>query len=107
MWNRVTLAFSGCMTTRVLLLPFAVAAGRRATALEPDNRRHHLRLAYAAWGDDRLRAAHGARRHLPGLGLAHWLAATVHVARRAFDDATRELVSPSARVGDPGDGLTG
>lgn len=74
----------------------AVAAGRRATAIEPDNWRHHMRLAYAAWGDERLRAAHGAVKRLPGFGLAHWLVATVHVARQAFDEAARELTAGAA-----------
>jgi DNA-binding winged helix-turn-helix (wHTH) protein len=32
------------------------AAARRATALEPENWRHHYRLAYGAWGEERLRA---------------------------------------------------
>jgi DNA-binding winged helix-turn-helix (wHTH) protein len=71
----------------------AIAAGRRATSLEPDNWRHHLRLAYAAWGEERLRAARHATRLLPELGLAHWLAATVYVARQGFDEAVRELVA--------------
>lgn len=71
----------------------AVAAGRRATSIEPDNWRHHIRLAYASWGDERLRAARGAIKRLPGFGIAHWLAATVHVARQAFDDAARELAA--------------
>jgi DNA-binding winged helix-turn-helix (wHTH) protein len=83
-----TLAF---VLSRVGTVVDAVAAGRRATALEPDNWRHHVRLAYAAWGDERLRAARGAMKRLPGSGMAHWLAATVHVARQAFDDAAREL----------------
>jgi DNA-binding winged helix-turn-helix (wHTH) protein len=74
----------------------AVAAGRRATSLEPDNWRHYVRLAYAAWGDERLRAARSALKRLPEFGLAHWLAATVHVARLALDDATRELAAGAA-----------
>jgi DNA-binding winged helix-turn-helix (wHTH) protein/cytochrome c-type biogenesis protein CcmH/NrfG len=69
----------------------AIAAARRAIALEPDNWRHHLRLAYVAWGEERLRAARRALNLLPGLALAHWLAATVHVARQALDEAEREL----------------
>jgi DNA-binding winged helix-turn-helix (wHTH) protein len=68
-----------------------IAAARRAIALEPDNWRHHVRLAYASWGEERLRAARQGVGLLPGLGLAHWLAASVHVARRAFDAAIREL----------------
>ena len=70
----------------------AVAAARRAIGLEPDNWRHHLRLAYVSWGEDRLRAAQRTLKLLPGLALAHWLAATVHVARQAFDEAERELL---------------
>jgi DNA-binding winged helix-turn-helix (wHTH) protein len=69
----------------------AVAAARRAVSLEPTNWRHALRLAVVSWGDVRLRAATRTLQLLPGLGLAHWLAATVHVARQAFEAAMREL----------------
>jgi len=69
----------------------AVAALRRAVALEPDNWRHHLRLAYVGWGEERLRAARRTLALLPGFPLAHWLAATVHVARNVLDEAEREL----------------
>jgi len=71
----------------------AVAALRRAISLEPDNWRHHLRLAYASWGEERLRSARRALARLPGCPLAHWLAATVHVARNLLDEAERELTS--------------
>lgn len=74
----------------------AVAAARRAVALEPGNWRHHLRLAFVSWGEARLRAAAETLRLLPGLALAHWLAATVHVARQAFDSAERELDAGAA-----------
>lgn len=74
----------------------AVAAARRAVAIEPDNWRHQLRLAVASWGDERLRAAHRAQRLLPGLALAHWLAATVHIARQSFDAAREELAAGAA-----------
>jgi hypothetical protein len=40
-----------------------------------------------------LRAAHRTLALLPGFALAHWLAATVQVARQVFDDAERELVA--------------
>jgi DNA-binding winged helix-turn-helix (wHTH) protein len=76
--------------------PEAAAAGRRATALEPDNWRHHVRLAYATWGEPRLRAAREATKLLPGLALAHWLAATVLVARQALEEAARELMVGAA-----------
>jgi DNA-binding winged helix-turn-helix (wHTH) protein len=74
------------------------AAGLRAVDLDADNWRHHVRLAYACWGEDRLRATRQALRRLPGLGLAHWLAATVFVARQAFDAARRELLMGTAAV---------
>jgi DNA-binding winged helix-turn-helix (wHTH) protein/Flp pilus assembly protein TadD len=69
----------------------ALAASTRAIALEPDNWRHHLRLASVSWGEARLRAAQRTLALLPGSPLAHWLAATVHVARQALDQAEREL----------------
>jgi DNA-binding winged helix-turn-helix (wHTH) protein len=71
----------------------ALAASTRAIALEPDNWRHHFRLAYVAWGEARLRAAHRTLALLPGFPLAHWLAATVYVARQVFDEAERELAA--------------
>ena len=61
--------------------------------LEPDNWRHHFRLSYVSWGEERLRAAHRTIALLPGFPLAHWLAATVHVARQALSEAERELVA--------------
>lgn len=69
----------------------ALAAARRAVSLEPDNWRHHLRLASIGWGEERLRAARRTLSLLPGCALAHWLAATVLVARQTLDDAEREL----------------
>jgi DNA-binding winged helix-turn-helix (wHTH) protein/cytochrome c-type biogenesis protein CcmH/NrfG len=69
----------------------AVAAGRRSVALEPDNWRHHLRLAYHTWGEERLRAARRTLALLPDFPLGHWLAATVHVARGSVSEAVREL----------------
>ena len=69
----------------------AIAAGRRAVMLEPDNWRHHFRLAYVGWGEERLRAAQRVLALFPQFALAHWLAATVYVARQAFDLAEHEL----------------
>ncbi len=69
----------------------ARAAVRRALSLEADNWRHHLRMAFVSWGEERLRAASRTLQLLPGLALAHWLAASVHVARQAFEPAEREL----------------
>lgn len=71
----------------------ALAALRMAVSLEADNWRHHLRLAYVGWGEERLREAHRTLALLPGFPMAHWLAATVHVARQAFDDAEGELAA--------------
>ena len=71
----------------------AHAALRRAVTLEPDNWRHHFRLAYASWGQERLRSARRTLDLLPGFPLAHWMAATVHVARNALDEAERELAA--------------
>jgi DNA-binding winged helix-turn-helix (wHTH) protein len=69
----------------------AHAALRRAVTLEPDNWRHHFRLGYASWGEERLREARRTLALLPGFPLAHWLAATVQVARNALEEAEREL----------------
>ena len=74
----------------------AVAALSRAVSLEPDNWRHQLRLAVVTWGEARLRAARRTLALLPGCPLAHWLAATVHVARQALDEAERELTAGCA-----------
>ena len=35
----------------------AIAAARRAVMLEPDNWRHHLRVAFVSWGEQRLGSA--------------------------------------------------
>ena len=69
----------------------AIAAARRAIALESDNWRHQFRLASIAWGEERLRAARRTLALLPGFALAHWLAASVLVARGMLDEAAREL----------------
>jgi tetratricopeptide (TPR) repeat protein len=52
-----------------------------------------LRLAYVSWGEERLREAHRTLALMPGFSLAHWLAATVHVARSALAEAERELLA--------------
>jgi len=83
----------------------ALAASKRAVALEPDNWRHHFRVAYVGWGEERLREARRTLALLPGFPLAHWLSATVHVARQALDEAERELdagiASQGAQTGAP------
>lgn len=69
----------------------AAAAACKAAALDPENSRHALRLAFVSWGDERLRAAGRVLALGPGLALAHWLRATVFIARGAFDAAGEEL----------------
>jgi Tfp pilus assembly protein PilF len=69
----------------------AIAAARKAVTLEPDDWRHYLRLAFVSWGQERLRAVQRAVKLCPGLALAHWFAATVYVARQAFDAAIEHL----------------
>jgi DNA-binding winged helix-turn-helix (wHTH) protein len=71
--------------------PEAIAAARKAVMLDPDNWHHYLRLAVVSWGEERLRAAHRVLTLCPGLALAYWFAATVFVARQAFDAALDEL----------------
>ena len=78
----------------------AQAAAKRAVTLEPDNWRHHFRLSSVSWGEDRLRAAHQTLAQLPGFPLAHWLAATVYVARQAPAEALRELAAGLAAHAD-------
>jgi len=65
----------------------SAVAAHRAIALEPDNWQHWLRLAFVSWGEDRIRAARHVLQLCPGLALAHWLIATVLIARGAFDAA--------------------
>ena len=69
----------------------AIAAARKAVTLDPHNWHHHLRLAFVSWGEERLRAAHRVLALCPGLALAYWFAATVFVARQAFEAALGEL----------------
>jgi len=71
----------------------ALAALQRARTLEPSNWRHHFRYASVSWGEERLRAAQRTLALLPGFPLAHWMAATVFVARQLLDEAARELTS--------------
>jgi DNA-binding winged helix-turn-helix (wHTH) protein len=66
------------------------AASRRATALEPDNWRHQYRLAYGAWGEERLRAVDRTLAIMPGFAPARMLACMVFIARGTIDRALRD-----------------
>jgi tetratricopeptide (TPR) repeat protein len=66
------------------------AAARRATALEPDNWRHHYRLAYGTWGEERLRAVDRTLALMPGFAPARMLSCMVFVARGTIDRADHE-----------------
>lgn len=69
----------------------AQAAARKAVSLDSSNWHHQARLALVSWGEARLRAARRAQALCPGLALAHWLAASVFVARQTFDLARIDL----------------
>ena len=59
----------------------AVAAGRRALALEPGNWRHQFRLGMASWGTERVRHLEAVVAQFPQLAYAYLGLAMVHVAR--------------------------
>ncbi|MDP2055002.1 MAG: winged helix-turn-helix domain-containing protein [Acidobacteriota bacterium] len=88
-------------------VPEGQAAARRATALEPGNWRHHFRLGYVTWGEERLRAADRLLELMPAFAPARMLSAMVFVARgalaRAEQEAARgaEIQRGSAGAGTP------
>lgn len=88
-------------------VPEGQAAARRATALEPGNWRHHFRLGYVTWGEERLRAADRIIELMPAFAPARMLSAMVFVARgalaRAEQEATRgaEIQRESAGTDTP------
>lgn len=65
----------------------AVAAGRRAVAIEPANWRHRFRLGIAGWGDERLANLTAVITQFPKLAYAHFGIAMLHVARGEVLDA--------------------
>jgi len=69
----------------------ALAAARRAVALEPGYWGNHFRLAHADWGENRLRALARAIELNPDFPFAHFEAAMVHIARGALDHAEAVL----------------
>lgn len=70
----------------------ARAFTRRAVSLEPDNWRHQFRLAFATWGEERLRAVDRTLALMPACAAAHMLAAMVFVARGALAAALASAV---------------
>jgi len=85
----------------------ARAALHRSVTLEPNDWRHQVRLSFVSWNQQRLGAAYRALRIRPDAPFAHWLAATVFVARQALPmaeeivdegiDARHEKADVSAR----------
>ncbi len=88
-------------------VPEGQAAARRAPALEPGNWRHHFRLGYVTWGEERLRAVDRIIELMPAFAPARMLSAMVFVARgalaRAEQEATRgaEIQREAAGTGTP------
>jgi DNA-binding winged helix-turn-helix (wHTH) protein/tetratricopeptide (TPR) repeat protein len=69
----------------------ALAAGRRAVALEPWYWGNQFRLGHAAWGEERLQALGRVMELYPGFPFAHFEAAMVHIARGMLDRAESTL----------------
>lgn len=69
----------------------ALAAARRAVALEPAYWGNQFRLAHAAWGEERLRALARAMEVYPDFPFAHFEVSMVHIARGALDRAESVL----------------
>jgi DNA-binding winged helix-turn-helix (wHTH) protein/tetratricopeptide (TPR) repeat protein len=69
----------------------AVAAGRRAVALEPFDWRHLFRLGHAAWGSERIDALKRALAVYSDLAFAHFYIAMVHIARHHLPMAIEVL----------------
>jgi DNA-binding winged helix-turn-helix (wHTH) protein len=69
----------------------ALTALRNAARLDDGNWLHHGRLAWVAWGEERIRAARRTLELNPGWALAYWLIATVLVARGALVEAERHV----------------
>ncbi len=65
----------------------ALAAGRRAVALEPRYWGNQFRLAHAAWGEERLQALARAMDLYQDFPFVHFEMAMVHIARGHLDRA--------------------
>ena len=71
--------------------PEALAAARRAVALDPHDWMHLFILGHASWGDERLRAQARSIAHYADFAFAHFSMAMVHVARNELAVAERVL----------------
>jgi DNA-binding winged helix-turn-helix (wHTH) protein len=69
----------------------ALAALHRAVTIDPHVWEHQLRYAYVGWGEHRLRAARRTIALSSNCPPAHWLIATVLVARGDLAAAEREV----------------
>lgn len=69
----------------------ALAAARRAVALDPHDWMHLFILGHASWGDERLRAQARSIAHYADFAFAHFSMAMVHVARNEVAAAERVL----------------
>ena len=67
--------------------PEALAAGRRAVALEPRFWGNQFRLGHAAWGEERLQALSRAMDLYQDFPFVHFEMAMVHIARGHLDRA--------------------
>ena len=65
----------------------ALAAARRAVALEPRYWGNQFRLAHAAWGEERLQALARTRDLYQDFPFVHFEMAMVHIARGHLDRA--------------------
>ena len=69
----------------------ALAAARRAVALEPGYWGNQFRLAHAAWGEERLQAVARAIELYPDFPFSHFEGGMVHIARGTLDRAESVL----------------
>ena len=69
----------------------AVASGRRAVSLEPNDWRHHFRLGVAAWGSERRAALSEVERRYPEFGHSYFSMAMLLVAQGALSEAASVL----------------
>jgi DNA-binding winged helix-turn-helix (wHTH) protein/tetratricopeptide (TPR) repeat protein len=69
----------------------ALAAARRAVALEPGYWGNQFRLAHAAWGEERLQAVARAIELYPDFPFSHFEGSMVHIARGSLDRAESTL----------------